>query len=458
MWKDWFFIYEVVSSAFRSRPCPLTPMNPCWCWYRHASHVAIAFFFWKNYYKVSNIFKFVIIFFKYNFVDNLVFWIKKIILFVNILCSAHQRKAARYPRHRLPLTKLADLEEISILTGNLTSRPIDVLKEDKFQPGSFLHTSVYSIRRYTPGQPSSIILGSDSLEYPSLLTQPSARIPGFQYRDGPASQATFSLISDFVQYNNSKMAVADFLMNCIREYDFETDNVTTIIGVCERYSFSTRPLQSNMSVSAFTRFMVAPQLLQYVESKNSLIFHDFGYEQLLTYDFATKTVRLLDSRLYESLRNVKSLLVNEEGTELYVAHSYGLSVVNLDTMDVKRLVGETALDRGDGDRPLMAGLFSEASIGKIISLNWIYNNDVIAAVRLHSPEALLVFDLRKKVVSTHCIGKYQTGFHFLAKNGNVFLFIQANNIYRYCSTILQKKLKFKSTIYVLHNVTLEAIY
>ena len=295
--------------------------------------------------------------------------------------------------------KFSELEEVPILNGNFTSRPIDTIKEDLFNPGTFLYTSVSALMQFTPGEPVSVLLGSTEYKRP------------FVFRNGPSDVARFTLIGDVLQYQEKKLLIADFLANCIREYDYETDNVTTFLGVCNQSTLQSRALLPEQRVSRFSQVMVAPFNLQHVKKFNYLLFADFGYKQLLKYNFSSETIELLDSSLYELLPNIYSFLVNGDGTKLYAAHSYGLSVVDLETKKVRLLVGERVNDRGDANPSFVAGSFKRASIGKLYTLKWIYDDEVIAATG--RVEGVITFDLRRKMVSTYCIGKYSYDLKYI---------------------------------------------
>ena len=86
--------------------------------------------------------------------------------------------------------------------------------------------AVNSIRRWVTGElVSRFLCNVSDAEYN----------PG-GYVDGPSSVAEFSLISDFVQFNSTKMAIGDYTNACVRLYDFETDMVSTIVGVCNAFA------------------------------------------------------------------------------------------------------------------------------------------------------------------------------------------------------------------------------
>lgn len=269
-------------------------------------------------------------------------------------------------------------------------RSIFNIKEDRYNPGSFFLMSRFTIRKFTPGQPITPFLGN-----PSQTLR--------KHTDGNSTVAEFSqFIFDLVQYNRTKMAIADYFNHCLREYDYETDAVSSIAGDCNDSLMPIGKLRLSDRWPARSNFMNGIFAVVLVESENYFIVCDHAYGQMVKYDVATQTVELLVATHY--LYSPMSLLLNTQGTEVYVGHPYGLSKVNLATRKVSLLSGNNTQIDPSVYIAQKFGPFTADSVGSVQCLSWLVPDQVLVAIA-EANEVLVVANMAERNILASCHGK-----------------------------------------------------
>ncbi|XP_067947924.1 uncharacterized protein [Watersipora subatra] len=288
-----------------------------------------------------------------------------------------------------------ELEGVNLDYGNFSNddQTIHCVKEDRYNPGTFFLSIASGLMKYTPGMPLQRLLGDVSRTFRNT------------YREGNSSVALFTSILDFVQYNQTKLAIADFLNNCIREYDFETDSVRPLIGAC-RSSKATHGLWNDGDViPGNSNFLQGVLSLQYVESKNYFVMCDYLFFQLSVYDVVNDEAKpLLTTQQSWSLANPFSLLLSSDEQKLFIAHAYGLSVYNLQSRELTRLVGESVFVDDLDNRPLVPGPFATATVGAVEHIRWLVPDQVILG-HGGTNKALVIVNLMEKKVLASCQGR-----------------------------------------------------
>mgnify|MGYP001793723565 FL=1 len=271
--------------------------------------------------------------------------------------------------------------------------PVDSLKEDLNYPGAFIYVTAGSVNRLWPNNTHNVLAGSSGNR---------------GLRNGPAHQALFSVLTDFIQYKKTKLALVDFRNHCIRELDTESGMVSTLIGSCHVHNtphglitLRTDGEQTN----ATSNFLNHPVQVLYLETKDYFLTYDFLNTLIYKVDLKTNTVRLLSSRLHSvSIPNVNYIAKNQEETKLYISHNFGLSVIDLETLESKMLVGTKDFLLEEIAMPLQAGPFEDAQIGSIVALNWLIQDQVLVGVVFKGGESLVVIDLANERVNFLCKG------------------------------------------------------
>ena len=278
---------------------------------------------------------------------------------------------------------------------NLSTSAIDIFQPDRYNPGSFLFNKKGSIYRYTEGDGTTLIAGS-----PTELG----------LKEGSALQSRFNLIVDILQHKNDKMAIVDFRNHCIRELNMATSRVRTFIGSCHVYSTTgpdfVRMETAEQNVSARADVMNHPLQVVYVEKDDYYIFFDMLMNNLLKMDVQTDTVACLNAELNRAkLENIMNIMVDTNDKYLYVTHSYALSRIDLDTLEIELIAGVSVNDDGRNPSAFQTGPFSTAYVGVLSSMIWIIPNRVMAAITSKLNEAITVIDLVNEEVSSVCPGK-----------------------------------------------------
>jgi len=273
------------------------------------------------------------------------------------------------------------------------------------------------ILKHTPGEPMERFLG-----------QPDQQ-QLYRYQTGNSSVAEFSVITDMVQYNRTKYALSDYLNNCVREYDSESDMITPLIGACaEHYSTTVGSLQPGVAIAGDSNFINGTLDIELVESANYFILCDRGYGQVTTYDLNTGLVQLLLDSNDNSLPSPTSLLLSSDERSLYVSHTNGLSKVDLETQAVQLLVGEAKVSLStDPPVVLSTGPFHNTSFGSLSSLTWLKDNEILFGVS-DTLNTLVVLDLILNQAMGSCTGYYAAYvvIFFINLKGYLPIFFQYN--------------------------------
>ncbi|XP_067947926.1 uncharacterized protein [Watersipora subatra] len=281
--------------------------------------------------------------------------------------------------------------------GNLTvvpehtSRPINSIAEDMYNPGTFFYASGFAVTKVSADGSSSVILGSQNRSE-------------MGYVSGNSDTARFTLISQIKQYNETILLLADYINNCVREYNSETDLVRQMVGNCLGSNSGLYSLSPGDVKPADTHYMVGAFDIEFLRKNKSLLTLDFGYQQICRYDYTTDTVQLLHPSLKQQIPRPYDLLVNSDETMMYVIHSYAISSVDLQTFEVRLLVGTVADVDSATDVPFSAGPFSTATIGLLDSLKWLVPDQLLVSVISRSTQALVFLDLKGEQVYSACVG------------------------------------------------------
>lgn len=298
--------------------------------------------------------------------------------------------------------KLGPLSAVSIDWGDFKSQPIDVIREDRYNPGSFFINARTTIKKWTPGSPVTLLLGNETQEDVNK-----------GYRDGPSNIAEFTIISDFVQFNRTKLAIGELVNACIRLYDFETDNVSTIVGVCDAHGRGIYPAADTWEEYDINteKDSLSPQFsgilsILILEKWNKLLIVDYGYKIIIQHDFIRQKTKILDMGLYLQCPKPLHIISNANETEIFINHAYGLSKYNLQTKVITLLVGEidgTLL--GNLHLKLIPGPFHTAQTGSMDSLRWLVQDQVLVSMGRKDNEALVIIDLMQKQIYSVCSGQ-----------------------------------------------------
>lgn len=296
------------------------------------------------------------------------------------------------PEHLCPIqVSFGDLELAPLDPAGYTRRTVDFIIEDKYNLGTFFLNWGHAIVKYTPGQPLERFLGN--------MSQIEKR-----YTAGNSSTAEFSLISEVVQFNRTIMLIGDYLNHCVREYNFETDEVTQLVGKCGRDNGPAMPLNEGEVLPGDSHYMTGIMSFVLLKTRSLLLTIDYGYLRISEYNFNTKMVRLFGKKMQDKIPKPYIMLANQAETELYVVHSYGLSRVNLDTLEVTLVVGENVNDAEEMDQPIVTGSFADAKVGLIASLQWLVQDELLVAHGIKTNQAIMFLDLKGKQLYTACEG------------------------------------------------------
>ena len=280
---------------------------------------------------------------------------------------------------------------------NLSTGVIDIFQPDRYNPGSFIFNKLGAIYRYTEGVGLTLIAGS-----PTKLG----------LKEGPALESRFNIISDILQHKKNKMAVVDFRNHCIREINMATSQVRTFIGSCHVYSTTApdfiRMETASQNVSARADILNHPTKVVYVEKDDYYIFFDMLINNLLKMDVRTDTVACLNAEPNQvNLFNINDMILDTDQKYLYITHSYALSKLDLDTLEIELLTGVSISDDGRFTNHICVGSFSTAYVGRLSSMIWLIPDRVMAAITSGINEAITLIDVVNEEVSLICPGKLQ---------------------------------------------------
>jgi len=289
------------------------------------------------------------------------------------------------------------LEKVAYNLNGLPRRPIDFMIEDEYNDGNFFFNSGHLLLKYVPGEPVQHVLGND---YEGMGPK------DIQYKAGNSSTAEFALLGGVAQMNKTIMLVTDYLNNCIRQYDMVTDKITEFIGSCEGTLMQSRELLPGQEVPANTHFLSGPLKIVMIKSQNYLLVMDHGYQLITRYSFEKKTVRLLGDQLSDSLPNPRDILPTSDESAIYVVHSYGLSRVDLSTLEVTLITGDVSSSPINNARNIefLPGSFDTAVIGYIETIRWLVPDRLMVTIGTRLNEELIFIDLEEKEIYSTCIG------------------------------------------------------
>ena len=299
------------------------------------------------------------------------------------------------PQELTEIYKFGDLQAVPLDYADYTNKHQDIhaIKEDRYNPGTLFLMIGAAIMKYTPGQPLTHFLGDiNQTDY-------------FVYEEGNSSVAKFSIIFDLVQYNRTKIALADYVNNCVREYDYETDIVQPLFGACH----STKPLhriwRDGDSIPGDHHFLNGVIAVEFIESDNYFIAIDKGIGQLSVFDVASQQAMPLLHRS-ESLKvsNPSSLLINKNGNQLYVSHKFGLSKIDLNSRYVSLLAGQVVSEVTHQNAPLVAEPFSSGLVELMTHLSWIVADKVLVG-KGENNSGVVIVNPEEQIVSASCKGE-----------------------------------------------------
>ena len=303
------------------------------------------------------------------------------------------------PQELTEIYKFGDLQAVPLDYADYTNghQDIHAIKEDRYNPGTLFLMIGAAIMKYTPGQALTHFLGDiNQTEY-------------FVYEEGNSSVAKFSIIFDLVQYNRTKIALADYVNNCVREYDYETDIVQPLFGECGKLNNYHGSWKDGDNIPGNSNFLALVLSIQYVESENYFIVCDQGFGQLSVFDVATsRAMPLLDGIQSSKVPTPLSLLLSKDEKQVFVSHVYGISLIDLTTRQVTSIVGQASLS-GDfsTNLPLVVGPFKTATVGLLHHLSWLVNDQVLIA-NSGDNQALVVINLVEQTVLASCKGESLT--------------------------------------------------
>lgn len=298
-------------------------------------------------------------------------------------------------------TKFGELQEVDLDIGNFSSMPIDFIVEDRYNPGVFFYNQRTTLRRWVPGNSVTNFLGNAEQEDVNV---------GF--RDGDASEAEFTLISGIVQFNKTKMAIADFQNACVRLYDSVTNNVTTIIGICNNHGSGAKTKSepwnafSNDEKPFLTPSYSGVVSLCLLEKRNLLLLSDNSYKVIVANDFNTNMSRVLDKNLYVHVPKPSNIIADREEDNIFINHAYGVTRYNMDTGKITKLFGDVDVSlSGTSHIDLIPGPFSVAKTGALDSFSWLIPDQLLLSMGKKFNEVLLVIDLVNDHIYPLCQGK-----------------------------------------------------
>jgi len=288
---------------------------------------------------------------------------------------------------------LDSLEEVEYNLSML-HRSINLIIEDEYNHGEFYFVSGNHILKYISGEPIRHVLGpSLDNEFGQLFV---AEVFG----------GYINLITGLVQLTETTFLFSYYTDGCVFHFDIVTKGLTEFIGNCDsRYeNFKQTQIQPGEELPADANFLLNPYKLVMIKSKNYLIVTDCGYDQLYRYDFENKTVRILGDDLYQSLPYCEDILPTRDESAIYVAHSYGLSRVDLNTFEVTLITGEVYSGPDNApDIVFSPGSFDTAVIGHITAIHWLVPDRLMVAIGSFKNEELIFIDLEEKKFIQHAL-------------------------------------------------------
>lgn len=245
---------------------------------------------------------------------------------------------------------------------------VDFLKLDQQFPDSFLFNVGGALVRYSTDGGQTVVAGN---------------VTAFGLVNGPALRARFSKYFLILQFNRTRIAIIDYRHHCIRELDTTTKIVQPFIGECntkvsqpDHHITLTRSDQNLSVTDSFLRYPVGAV---YLHSRSLIVVSDLSLARLVKVDLNTKTASLLCSRCDESVLPWSRDLVSDTNEKyIYVSHTAGLSKIDVDTYEVKLLVGIE--DGKKAQHPNSPHPFEYVQGGSILhTLHWLIPNKVLVS-------------------------------------------------------------------------------
>lgn len=269
------------------------------------------------------------------------------------------------------------------------------LQEDSRDPGSFIFDADNALMSYSPENGFTLITGKP--DEPGL-------------KNGPALDARFHKINNFVQYSQSKIAISDLLNQCIRLLDLVSNMVKPFIGKCHNHLVKRDDLvilqKDTQNVSATEDILRYPNIIRYAPKRNLFLVIDAGNKYLIKVDPHTNTAAALNAELSADVTpNTNDFILDEEEKFMYIFHTYGLTKLDMDTEDMELLIGSVSPKKITPHKPLKAGSFDKAYIGVLGGVAWLIPNQVLVGLPSMQNEAVTVLDLVNREVYHYCNGK-----------------------------------------------------
>lgn len=146
--------------------------------------------------------------------------------------------------------------------------------------------------------------------------------------------------------------------------------------------------------------------IEYNSVDETLILIEYGDTTLFQYSYITKRLKILDRSISDYTVAINSILLNTDGSLLYFAHKYGLSVLNMKNFTVRLLLGVKVLrSKLLYNSPPKQGPFAQAAVGRIENLDWLVPEKMILATKQGDSQAVLFIDLVNENLSAACVGK-----------------------------------------------------
>ena len=286
-----------------------------------------------------------------------------------------------------------NLTEVEVNWESYKNKPIDFILEDQYNIGSFFINSGFTLAKLNSDGSVEHVLGDTSQK-------------DTDYAPGNSRSAKFSYISAVIQHNETVLLLADYLNNCVREYNSEVDWVRQLVGKCNGSPSTSHALEPGQVLSPDANFMSGLLDMVHLKKQNVLVLIDHGYRQFSKYNFDNDSVELLHPTLKRDIPQPSNMVKSQDEKFLYVVHRFALSKVNFHTFEVTKLIGEVTADETHRDILFVGGPFSKAAIGYLHNINWLVQDQLLVSTGTYSNEMLMFFDLKGEQAYSACRGKF----------------------------------------------------
>lgn len=248
-------------------------------------------------------------------------------------------------REELPI----DLEKNRI-TGNVLSFPTKIEYSSKFE---YKSRQIPALFIANSGK-NNIVITSLTGE---IILKIGSEKKGFE--DGDFESASFNSPRGMLYYND-KLFVADSGNNALREIDFKTGKVTTLVG-----SGQKGKVMKEKIVEASHAELSAPTDIEFFPNHENIVIANSGTNQLLNYDIKNQTVEILAGNGEQGIKDgiyPNNSLAQTSDLAVYGKHLYfldsqssALRVIDEEN-NVKTLIGYAAKSgykNGDKSEALM---------------------------------------------------------------------------------------------------------